>query len=118
MSSVLPWRRNRLSADGRPRCAADAFAAAPNPHDRHARVHSVFEDTLLGMQNMETKQRIDAPSRYGWESRRWYSDKRFAEVEADLERDWERAQGESRLTWTQANAASRDASDPVDRRNY
>ena len=56
--------------------------------------------------------------RYGWESRSRYSDKRFEEVEADLERDWERAKGKSRLTWAQANAASRDAWDRVDRRNY
>src|SRR5262245_48840104 len=33
---------------------------------------------------------------YGWESRQKYMDKKFDEVEADLERDWERAKGRSR----------------------
>jgi len=54
---------------------------------------------------------------YGWEARSRYSDKKFQEVEGDLERDWERARGKSRLTWAQANAASHDAWDRVDRQN-
>jgi len=53
--------------------------------------------------------------RYGWESRSRYSDKRFEEVEKDLERDWGRAKGKSRLTWAQAQAASRDAWNRIDR---
>jgi hypothetical protein len=54
---------------------------------------------------------------YGWESRGRQSDKKFEAVERDLERDWERSKGKSRLSWAQAKAASRDAWDRIDQRN-
>ena len=46
---------------------------------------------------------------YGWESREQYGDKRFDEVESDLERDWDTAKGKSGLTWEKAKTATRDA---------
>lgn len=47
--------------------------------------------------------------RYGWESRARMGDKNFKDVEGDLEHGWEKAKGESKLAWTEAKLAARDA---------
>ena len=47
--------------------------------------------------------------RYGWESRSKYPDRKFEDVESDLERGWERAKGKSQLEWNRAKNATRDA---------
>ena len=52
--------------------------------------------------------------RYGWESHERYPDKSFDDVESDLERNWEQERGESRLPWTEAKPASRDAWERVE----
>ena len=46
---------------------------------------------------------------YGWESKSQYPDRRFDDVESDLERGWDRARGQSRLQWEQAKSATREA---------
>ncbi len=53
--------------------------------------------------------------RYGWESRQRYPDRRYDDVENDLERDWARAKGNSRLGWEKAKYATRDAWHRVER---
>jgi phage tail tape-measure protein len=49
--------------------------------------------------------------RYGWESasRREYADKRFEEVEGDLERGWGQARGTASASWEDSREATRDA---------
>jgi phage tail tape-measure protein len=47
--------------------------------------------------------------RYGWESRARMGDRTFKDVESDLEKGWEKAKGESKLAWTEAKHAARDA---------
>jgi len=37
------------------------------------------------------------------------ADREYEDVEEELERDWDRVRGDSRLTWAEANEASRDA---------
>jgi hypothetical protein len=53
--------------------------------------------------------------RYGWESatRPENRDRRFEDVETDLERGWDRAKGTTRATWNDAKDATRDAWDRV-----
>lgn len=46
---------------------------------------------------------------YGWSSRSDYPDRQFGEVESDLERGWEGAKGQSRLSWDKAKYATREA---------
>jgi hypothetical protein len=41
--------------------------------------------------------------------------KRYEDIETDLQRDFERAKGKSRLTWDKAKLASRAAWDRVER---
>jgi hypothetical protein len=53
--------------------------------------------------------------RYGWEARKRYSDRRFDDVESDLEREWSSARGKSSLDWTRARHATRDAWERIDR---
>jgi hypothetical protein len=49
--------------------------------------------------------------RYGWESYTRHNGRPFADVEADLERDWDSAKGKSKLKWHHAKPAARDAWD-------
>jgi len=53
--------------------------------------------------------------RYGWESRSQYRDRKFNDVENDLQRGWETAKGKSRMTWERAKDAVRDSWDRTDR---
>jgi hypothetical protein len=46
---------------------------------------------------------------YGWEAYSRHGDKDFDDVETDLQSNWEKARGKSRLSWDQARQASRDA---------
>jgi hypothetical protein len=46
--------------------------------------------------------------RTGYEGRTRYAGRKYDEVEADLERDFERTKGDSTLTWNQAKHAVRD----------
>jgi len=53
--------------------------------------------------------------RYGWESRSRYMDRRFEDVETDLERGWDRFKGNSKLAWHEAKDAVRDSWHHVER---
>lgn len=50
-----------------------------------------------------------AAYRYGWESHGRMGNRPFRDVENDLERGWDLARGESKLTWMQAKKATSDA---------
>ena len=54
--------------------------------------------------------------RYGWESRTRFLNRRWDEVEKELARDWRQHRGPSRLGWTDARLAARDAWQRVDQR--
>jgi hypothetical protein len=54
--------------------------------------------------------------RYGWESYPRHAGRRFDEVEAELEADWNAARGESRLDWDRARHATRDSWERVGER--
>ena len=47
--------------------------------------------------------------RYGWESQTRYAGQRFEDVEDKLEPDWDKAKGDSNLSWNKARSAVRDA---------
>jgi hypothetical protein len=53
---------------------------------------------------------------YGRECRARYPDRPFHEVEADLERGWDKARAESKLGWDKARHAVRDAWDRAERK--
>jgi phage tail tape-measure protein len=52
--------------------------------------------------------------RYGWESRGNHVGKSYDEVETDLESGWDKAKGTSKLAWSDAKLAVRDAWHRVD----
>ena len=54
--------------------------------------------------------------RMGWESRQKYSGRKFDEVESDLQKNWQASRGDSRLEWTDAREAARDAWHRVEER--
>ena len=51
--------------------------------------------------------------RYGYESAQRYRGRSWADVETDLERDWDNYQHRGTSTWQQIKAAARDAWDRV-----
>ena len=53
--------------------------------------------------------------RYGWESYSRYADRKFDEVESDIERGWDKAKSGSSLAWNKAKNAVRDAWHHVER---
>lgn len=54
--------------------------------------------------------------RYGWESRTRFPNRRWDQVERELETGWRENRGSSRLGWTDAKLAARDAWQRVERR--
>lgn len=54
--------------------------------------------------------------RYGWESRTRLDGRRWDQVERELERGWRQNRGTSRLGWSDAKLAARDAWKRVDHR--
>ena len=54
--------------------------------------------------------------RYGWESRTRFMNRRWDQVEKDLGKGWRENRGPSRLGWTDAKQAARDAWVRVDQR--
>ena len=50
---------------------------------------------------------------YGWESQARYHGKSFAQAESDLQRDWDKSKGTSKLGWEHAKNAARDSWDRV-----
>ena len=53
--------------------------------------------------------------RFGWESYERHEGRRFEDLNAQLQREWDAHRADSPLTWEQAKAATRDAWHRVDR---
>lgn len=53
--------------------------------------------------------------RYGWESRAANPDRRYDDVESDLEKGWTKTKSAAKLSWEKAKHAARDAWDRVER---
>ena len=53
--------------------------------------------------------------RYGADARAQYANRKWEEVEADIERGWEKAKGVSKMAWHDAKAAVKDAWHHVER---
>ena len=54
--------------------------------------------------------------RFGWEARSRFADRPYAEVESELQRDWEESERSEQLEWERAQPAVRDAWDRIDTR--
>jgi hypothetical protein len=54
--------------------------------------------------------------RYGWESYSAHRNRKFEDVENDLQRGWDKAKSKSRLGWDKAKLATRDAWDRMTNR--
>ena len=50
---------------------------------------------------------------YGWQARMMHGDRKWTEVERDLERGWAESRGNSKLEWADAKHATRDAWDRI-----
>jgi phage tail tape-measure protein len=51
---------------------------------------------------------------YGWQAKNRYGELNWDDIEEDMERNWEKNRGQSRLDWPSAKSATRDAYDRVD----
>jgi hypothetical protein len=104
--------------------AAGAIAGGAAGHTAGEKVNPTVEDSYW-RENYTTRPYVQRGTdyteyqpayRYGWESRSRFADRKFDEVETDLERGWESAKGRSALTWDRAKEATRDAWHRVEER--
>ena|SRR5687767_487242 len=94
--------------------AGRSAAAVVNPtaeeaYWREAFLSRPYADETLGYDHYRPAYR------YGWESRTRFPDRRWDQVERELETGWRENRGISRLGWTDAKLAARDAWQRVDR---
>lgn len=78
--------------------------------------HTYWRTNYMSRPYMVTDMTYDdyGPAyQYGWETRSLQPGKTFKDIENDLEQNWEKVKGKSRLMWHQATAATRDAWDRV-----
>jgi hypothetical protein len=94
--------------------AGKAVAESVNPTVEDAYWRSNYE-TRPYVESGRKYDEYQPAYRYGWESYSRYPDRRFEDVESDLERDWDRAKGSSKLTWDKAKHATKDAWHRVER---
>lgn len=87
------------------------------------KIDPTVEDTYW-RENYRTRNYVDPGATYetyapayrtGYEGYGRYSGKRYEEVEPDLQRDYERARGNTGLAWDKAKHATRDAWHRVER---
>lgn len=93
--------------------AGHAMAESINPTTEH----DYWRRNYHGRPYVEQDARYEdyGPAyRYGWEARCRYGERRFHEVEPDLQSGWDTSRDESKLSWDKAKHAVRDAWDRVD----
>ncbi len=90
--------------------AGKLTAEAVNPTTEHAFWRNEFGKRPYVTKNSPYDQYGPA-YQYGWESYTTYGTKKksFDEVEPELRRAWDSRRGNSKLSWEQAQAATRDA---------
>jgi hypothetical protein len=91
--------------------------------NRVAEAVNPTEEDRFWRENYRTRPYTDAERDYehyrpayqfGWEARARHADRSWEEVESDLALDWPRQCGDSRLAWTDAHPAARDAWQRID----
>ena len=92
--------------------AGHGVAAAVNPATEDTYWRSAY-NTRPGYVSGFGYDDYSGAYRLGWEGRSRHAGHRFDDVEAQLQAEWERARGTSRLTWEQARYPVRDAWDRV-----
>jgi hypothetical protein len=89
--------------------AAGMMTAEPfHPSDEHEFWRKEYKDRPYFVADTPYEQYGPA-FQFGWESCLSHKGKTFKDVEAQLERDWERQRGQSKLSWDHARNAVRDA---------
>jgi hypothetical protein len=97
--------------------AGKAVAEAVNPTEEDAYWRENFSSRPYVAGTDYTYEEDFGPAyRHGYTARTQYPGQRYEDVESNLERDWDRAKGKSRLSWEKAKMATRDAWDRVERK--
>jgi hypothetical protein len=97
--------------------AGKAVAEAVNPTEEDAYWRDNFSSRPYAAGSDYTYEDDFGPAyRHGYTARTQYPGKTYDEVESNLQRDWDRSKGKSRLEWDKAKFAARDAWDRVERK--
>ena len=106
-------RSERSSRNRRCPVAAERLATPPRG------AHPTVEGRLLAQRSTKPAyyragrayEDYEPAYRYGWESASsaTYRDRKFEDVETDLERGWDKAKGKTREGWRDVKDATRDA---------
>ena len=109
-------RRRLFDSIGSGRRIADLIdPAAEEAYWRENYQAQSYYDTSFAYEDYHPAYRV------GWEGRARHEGRRFEEVERELEADYNRTRGSSRLSWDRCRAAARaawdrfDATDPFER---
>lgn len=90
-----------------------ALTVDPRAEDAYWRenyIHRPYADDTLSYDHYRPAYR------YGWESRSRHLGRRWGEVERELEHAWRQNRGTSRLGWSDAKLAARDAWQRIEHR--
>ncbi|MGC8553707.1 MAG: hypothetical protein ACP5O7_12730 [Phycisphaerae bacterium] len=85
-----------------------AIAEIIDPTEEHGFWQSAYVSRPYAQKGV-TYEQYEPAYQYGWESRAFYIDETFDEVEPNLERDWPTHRGKSTLSWEHAKHAVRDS---------
>ncbi|NNF12080.1 MAG: hypothetical protein HKN72_02585 [Gemmatimonadetes bacterium] len=94
--------------------AGDSIAEAVNPTDYDDYWRNAFKNAPYYREGMEWEDYAPAYG-LGYHGRARLGNRRFDDVERDMERAWDSAKGRSRLAWTEAREAVRDGWHHVER---
>lgn len=93
-------------------------AEGVDPTEEHAFWRETHQDRPYYDEGFSYDADYEPAYRYGWETRTKHHDRHFDEMEPHLEKNWEHASGESRLTWDHAKHAVQDAWRRIEGRHH
>ena len=96
--------------------AGKALAEQINPTVEHQYWRAEFHSRRY-VTAADTYDNYGPAYQYGWDSAAQYGDKRYSDIEGELEKGWNKARGGSKLAWDRASNAVRDSWERASKKN-